>query len=288
MISIVIASVNENHLADIKTNIAATIGVAYEIIDFENNEGKVGLCELYNRGASQAKFSIICYMHEDIKISTYDWGKTIVNAFDKNENLGIIGIAGGVYKAISPSGWHSVSEITERSHIIQQFKFSDQEDLHHNINPYQEEAALIACVDGVWFCTLKEIVKAHPFDDKLFKGFHGYDIDFSLQVGQKYEITVRYDILITHFSEGNFNLTWVGEILKLHQKWNRSLPISKVSLDKKTQLLIEKRTFKRFIDDAIANGITKRTLYGALWAKNGIRKINLLLFLQLNRYLLKK
>lgn len=288
MISIVIASVNENHLADIKTNIAATIGVPYEIIDFENHEGKVGLCELYNRGAELAKFPIICYMHEDIKISTHEWGKTVVSAFDKNENLGIIGIAGGVYKAISPSGWHSVSEITERSHIIQQFKFSDQEDLHHNINPYQEEAALVACVDGVWFCTLKEIVKAHPFDDKLFKGFHGYDIDFSLQVGQKYEIIVRYDILITHFSEGNFNLTWLEEILKLHQKWNRLLPISKVNLDKKTQLLIEKRTFKRFIDEAIANGITKRELYRVLWVKSGIRRLNLLLFLQLNRYVLKK
>ena len=40
MISIVIASVNETHLANVKTNIADTIGVPYEIIDFENHEGK--------------------------------------------------------------------------------------------------------------------------------------------------------------------------------------------------------------------------------------------------------
>ena len=288
MISIVIASVNETHLANVKTNIANTIGVPYEIIDFENHEGEVGLCELYNRGAEQAQFPIICYMHEDVKISTHKWGETVVKAFHKSKSLGIIGVAGGIYKAISPSGWHSVAETTERSHIIQQFKFSDQEDLHHNINPCQEEVALVACVDGVWFCTLKEIVKAHPFDDKLFKGFHGYDIDFSLQVGQKYNVTVRYDILITHFSEGNFNLTWVEEILKLHQKWNKVLPISKVSLDKKAQLLIEKRTFKRFIDEAIENGINKRKLYRMLWDRNGIRKIDMFLFLQLNRYLLKK
>ncbi|RZL46050.1 MAG: hypothetical protein EOO93_26400, partial [Pedobacter sp.] len=149
MISVVIASVNKNYLADIKINIAATIGLIYEIIDFENAEGKIGLCELYNRGAAQAKFPIICYMHEDIKIFTNGWGKIVVDAFNKNKSLGIIGIAGSVYKAISPSGWHSVSEITERSHIIQQFKFSNHEDLHHNINPYREEKATVACIDGV-------------------------------------------------------------------------------------------------------------------------------------------
>ena len=43
MISVVIASVNKNYLADIKINIAATIGLIYEIIDFENAEGNAGI-----------------------------------------------------------------------------------------------------------------------------------------------------------------------------------------------------------------------------------------------------
>ncbi|WP_231460459.1 glycosyltransferase [Pedobacter sp. Leaf132] len=288
MISIIISSTDPHFLENVTKNITETIGVPFEIISFENGEGKKGLCELYNSGAKVAKYELLCFMHEDVNIKTHGWGEIVNQAFIANTKLGLLGIAGSVYKALSPSGWHSNSENTERSNIIQTFKFSDKTKLHHTRNPDEEEFTKVACVDGVWFCALKKIVFENPFDEEIFKGFHAYDIDFSLQVGKKYEINVRYDILLQHFSEGNFNRSWLNEIIKLHQKWSIFLPITTVDLDNKTLQGIEKRTFKDFINKALFYGISKRQLFKVLWIKNGIRRYNFALFLKLNRYLIRK
>jgi hypothetical protein len=288
MISIIIASVDEKYLSEIKKNVENTIGSEYEIIAFPNSNGARGLCELYNNGVSQAKYDIICFMHEDILIETRDWGKIVLHAFESNSNLGLLGIAGSTYKALSPSGWHCNAVGMERSHIIQSFKFKKQASIHHTINPRNEEKSKVACLDGVWFCTRKTIAQENQFDEGLFKGFHGYDIDFSLQVSLRYELNVRYDITIQHFSEGNFNNSWLLEISKLHYKWNAYLPIDINGYTAKERKGIEKRTFKDFIDKSLNNGIPKSNLYKILWNKNGIRRWNFLLCLKLTKYIIGK
>lgn len=288
MISIIIASTKKSLLQDVSQNIKDTIGVPFEIISFNNADGSRGLCELYNTGAKMAKFDTICYMHEDVNIRTTGWGKIVQKAFEENSNLGLIGVAGSVYKAIAPSGWHSNSENTERTYIIQTFKFSDKMDIHHTINPLNERYARVACIDGVWFSTLKKVVFENPFDEHTFKGFHAYDIDFSLQIGQNYEINVRYDILLQHFSEGNFDKSWILEVMKLHNKWNKFLPFQTINLDKKIRFLIEKRTFKDFIDKSLANNISGTEIFQLIWDKDGIRRFNFKLFLKLNKYLIGK
>ena len=288
MISIIIASTSKSLLNDISENINETVGVAFEIISFNNAQGEKGLCELYNTGARMAKYDVLCYMHEDINIRTKDWGRIVTDAFKDNSNLGLVGIAGSVYKAISPSGWHSNSENTERTNIIQTFKFSNKREMHHIRNPLNEKFSKVSCIDGVWFSTLKKIVLENPFDEETFKGFHAYDIDFSLQVGRKYDVNVRFDILLQHFSEGNFDKNWMLEVIKLHHKWNKILPIKTADFDIDNQLLIEKRTFKDFVDKALKFGINKIELLKLLWAKDGIYRHNFKLFLKLNRYLIGK
>ncbi|MFC4212089.1 glycosyltransferase [Pedobacter lithocola] len=288
MISIIIASTKNILLKNISKNIEDTIGVDFEIISFDNARGERGLCELYNKGSRMAKYDILCFMHEDISIKTYNWGSIVCKSFKQNEKLGLIGIAGSIYKAIAPSGWHSNSENTERTNIIQTFKFSDKTEMHHTRNPLNEKYTRVACIDGVWFSTLKKVVTENPFDEQNFKGFHAYDIDFSLQVGQHYDINVRYDILLQHFSEGNFDKSWMLEVMKLHSKWNKYLPIQTMNFDKRTRIQIEKRTFKDFIDKSLANKIPAIKVVQLLWNKDGIRRFDFKLFLKLNRYLVGK
>ncbi|RZK03487.1 MAG: TonB-dependent receptor, partial [Flavobacterium sp.] len=63
----------------------------------------------------------------------------------------------------------------------------------------------------------KEIVEAHNFDEETFKQFHCYDLDFSLQVQQTHRAVVTFQVLLEHFSEGNYSKTWIEETLKLHE-----------------------------------------------------------------------
>ncbi len=57
-------------------------------------------------GASQAKFNIICFLHEDVLFRSQNWGLTLVSLFADHPDLGLVGLAGSKYKKpyIFPDG----------------------------------------------------------------------------------------------------------------------------------------------------------------------------------------
>lgn len=246
MISIIIASVNSEMLLNVKQNIEKTIGVPYEIIVFENTSGKKGLCELYNEGARRAKYSFLCFMHEDVEISTFDWGNNMLNIFSSNNNLGLVGVAGCSVRAKYISNWncHFFNEKTTHINLYQKFKYSKREILFQYSNPFNEKLSQVVCIDGVWMFTRRDIALEIKFDEDTFTGFHCYDIDFSLNVAKKYEVCVTYDVMLTHFSEGTYDLKWLKETRLLQKKWQKELPITYAKFTKKELLLIEKKSHK--------------------------------------------
>ena len=99
MISIIISSVNKNQLRLVAENIRKTIGVPFELLSFDNHEGKYGICEIYNKGIAKAKYDILCFMHEDIEIHTDKWGNIVSAYFENNKELGLVGVAGSDNKS---------------------------------------------------------------------------------------------------------------------------------------------------------------------------------------------
>lgn len=214
-------------LEQLQKNVLSTVGVLHEIIAIDNSQGRYGICEVYNIGAVQAKYELLCFMHEDISFETDLWGKKVIEAFSAFPALGLLGVAGSTYKPAIPSGWSypTAGVKTTYMNIIQCTKDAKQE-IHIYNNPKNKSLSKVVSVDGVWFCTRKSVVKQIPFDEKTFKGFHCYDVDFSLSVYQKFDVAVTYDILLKHFSGGNFDDKWAAETLKLHKKWKQILPVN--------------------------------------------------------------
>lgn len=246
MISIILASANPLLLTNVLKNIEQTIGVAFEIISFENGNGERGICEIYNRGAQRAKYDMLCYMHEDIEIKTQDWGIEVLRIFNQRPEAGVIGVVGSAFKSQIPSGWYAESYESDIifCNYLQSFKSKNKPTVHHYINPEPNDLATVVCVDGMWFCTPKKVALENPFDEQLLQGFHGYDIDYCLQVNQKYEVLVTFNILMEHFSEGGYTRAWLEDTIKLHAKWQSSLPRSVKAVSETDRLLIEKRTYK--------------------------------------------
>jgi hypothetical protein len=288
MISVIICSADSKMLSEVSDNVAATIGVPFELIGFDNSEEHLGICEVYNKGAGKAKYPMLCFMHEDIIIHTSGWGKNVLNTFEENPQLGILGVAGSYYKPLTPSGWLGKGIDTECSNLIQNYKFTDESPNRNYKNPNNTTIAEVACVDGLWFCTPREIAAKYKFDEETFKGFHCYDIDFSLTVGEKHEIAVTYNVLLTHLSEGMFDKTWLAETMKLHRKWDSHLPIDRGSLEKEQSLQIEKVTFKQFLDQLVIYKIPLHNAFRFLWNDSFKKKLNFKLFLKFNYYTLKK
>jgi len=255
MISIIICSINTSLLADVKKNILDTIGAEYEIIAIDNLQANRGICSVYNQGVEKAKYPILCFLHEDIQIKTNNWGIRVTEVF-KDDKIGLLGIAGSTYRSATPSGWFPPSEFektTWRLNINQGSKYKDKVEQHEYYNPKREKLSKVSCIDGVWFCTTKKIAQTIKFDEHLLKGFHGYDIDFSLAVGKKYDILVSYEILLSHASDGNFNHQWLKEIIKVQDKYDEILPIDYEGYSKMAIKKLEYSSLKRYLNEVIKN-----------------------------------
>lgn len=288
MISIVISSANKQFLKAVSNNIHETIGVVYEIIAVDNSDGSKGICEVYNSGAKQAKYDLLCFMHEDVEIKTENWGEKVLSYFDSDKSLGIIGVAGSTYKALVPSGWGTEgTKGTEFYNYIQAFKHSKKASIYAYSNEENTLVQTVAVVDGVWFVTTRKIALEIGFDERLFKGFHCYDLDFCLNVGKNHKITVVFDILLEHFSEGGYDETWFYETLKLHNKWKSELPRCVFDISQKEKEKIEKRLFKRMLARLIDWKFEKKHILCILKEYIGYSKTSYLFYLKIRLYFFK-
>lgn len=248
MISIIICSVNDAALEKVTENITHTIGVAFEIIVTENSTARLGICEAYNKGAAKAKYDIFCFMHEDIFFETIGWGRKVI-AHLRSPQVGLIGLAGGGVKSWVPSSWASLIFCSEINYI-QHFKEPvHPEKIFRTASPENDSMIKnVVCIDGFWMCTKRDVFAKYKFDSKTFTGFHGYDIDFSLQVFARYEVAVVFDILVHHFSEGSFDKTWIMNAMLVSDKWKKKLPMSVKKLPRQTLLRQQWTAMQSFID----------------------------------------
>jgi hypothetical protein len=290
MLSLIICSRDINVLAAVSKNVAETIGVPYEIIAVDNSKSQYTIFQAYNAGIEQSKHEFLCFMHEDISFKTVDWGKVVIEAFKNNSALGVLGVAGSSYKTFMPSGW--IAAYAEKGvyvNLLQSFK-DKRKDLHAYANPRKESCAKVISVDGVWFCTRKSIAEKIRFDDSTFKGFHCYDVDFSLNVGLQHEVAVTFDILINHFSEGSFDKDWATETIKLHKKWKLHLPLAAEQLSEEVRAELEFKAFHGILPKVLGNryallALLKDVASFKMISLLGIRKVSIMSALLIKKLL---
>jgi glycosyltransferase involved in cell wall biosynthesis len=228
MISIIVCSLNPSLNGALLENIRNTVGVPYEVICVDNSAGKYSIFEAYNYGASRATSDLLCFMHEDILFHTGDWGRIVAGKLADKE-VGVIGVAGAVYKSASPSPWW-ISDLEDqtayqRFNLLQHFSTGIK---RQNARGTDEDLwDEVVVLDGVWLCCRKDIWLETPFDSQKYNGFHFYDLDFSLAVHTRgFRNFVSREILLEHFSAGNMDKNWIRGAEIFHEKWRKTLPQS--------------------------------------------------------------
>jgi Glycosyltransferase like family len=226
MISVIICSRTSSLAEKLMKNIEMTVGVTCEVIVIDNSADSNGICAVYNNGARKAKYPILCFVHEDVRFRTTAWGKNLLTHF-ADPLTGLIGVAGGDSLNNVPSTW-SNAFISPEINIIQYEHEKNSEPTHLFISANSEKLPKkqVQVIDGVFMCVKKTVFDQYQFDESLLKDFHGYDIDFSLQVSQKYKNYVAFDILLEHFSEGKLNKAWLKSSFLVSKKWKHVLPVS--------------------------------------------------------------
>lgn len=219
MISLIICSRDTTMLASVSQNIAATIGVAYEIIAVDNSQRKYGICEAYNVGAAQARYDLLCFMHEDLAFHSLGWGKIVGVVLQKPE-AGVLGVAGGAYQPNAPAGWGGAGPYIG----INVLHTSNGKTQRDYINPFGKDLAEAATLDGLWLCCRKQVWEEFKFDAQAFPGFHFYDVDFCTRVATKYSNYLTFEVLIEHFSHGTFDKVWMQNALSYFKQRSSYLP----------------------------------------------------------------
>ena len=227
MISIIICSRKTDISKSQQINLSETIGSAFEIICIDNSENKYSIFQAYNLGASQAKFPFLCFIHDDIIFQTANWGINLIQHFEDSE-FGLIGVAGSQYKSKYLSGWGCSPKFMRVN--LKEIHVDGFENTMYT-NPTGNILEEVVCIDGIFMATKKSIWEEYKFDEKTFSGFHCYDMDYSLQVHQKYKIGVCFDINLIHYAQASYSKAWFEATKILYNKWNSKLPLSLVSLN---------------------------------------------------------
>lgn len=200
-------------LKAVEINIASTIGLEYELIAVDNSlEGK-GLCEVYNAGAARASYEFICFVHEDVEFLSNGWGARALAHFEADIDLALIGLAGSCYKAGVPSGWHCGDKRDLCINIRHGLSLNTAVPVRCKPDGYASASRIpVVALDGVWMFVRRSTWSTICFNESL-KGFHFYDVDFSLRVSQVAKVAVVYDIDLLHFSLGSFGEAWAATAL---------------------------------------------------------------------------
>lgn len=222
MVSIIICSRSKQLLADASLAVKNSIGVPYEIVGIDNSMGKHGICEAYNIGARQARYGIVCFMHEDLRFHTSNWGQIVVDILS-DVTIGVLGVAGGTYQMKVPAGWWMAGPEYRRMQVLHSLPGSAP--ALSVANPGQQALADVAVLDGLWLCSRKEVWHQHPFDEQGFPAFHFYDVDYCTEIFlANYRVCVTFNVMIEHFSNGTINDVWLVNALNYQKKWTAHLP----------------------------------------------------------------
>lgn len=226
MLSVVICSIDPSRLERLESNIRHTAGVECEIIGIDNRIQKRPIAEVYNLGASMAKFPCLLFVHEDVLFRTQGWAPPILEKL-RERDCGVIGFAGGRMKTLSYSGWCTYRPEYDRTWYL----FPDgrgNELLSASGADGHPGFAHVVTVDGFAMFSRKDTWQEHPFDERALRGFHCYDLDFSLELARLgYSNYVCQHIVdVMHCSEGCFGNAWMEETIRLHDtKWRDFLPV---------------------------------------------------------------
>jgi glycosyltransferase involved in cell wall biosynthesis len=190
-----------------------------EVIPIENN-GEYSLTEVYNKILNQSTNNIVILCHDDIYFDSKNWGQKILNHFKRNNDYGILGLAGTTSMPKSAKWWEDFSKmkgIVNHEHEGKKWESKYSQSKGNEIDD-------VVLVDGLFIVINKKNIK-EKFNEDI-GGFHFYDVDFSFRNFIKdVRIGVMYDVRVTHKSIGQTNEQWEKNREIFAEKYKDVLPI---------------------------------------------------------------
>jgi len=243
--------VYSSHLSDeedqkFNQHIKDTIGVKnFEILRYVNHS-QYSLPQIYNWALNDYDDgnSIFVFCHNDIKIRTRNWGKTILRLLNHSD-YGVLGVAGTTYIPESGRWWEDRSKmygIVEHTNGIQEWVSEYSDEL--------KEIQSVAHIDGLFMVVDPSRIE-NKFNENYGK-FHFYDLSFCVDnFLDDVLIGVTTDIRILHKSIGETDNNWEENRKKFIDEYKDDLPIREIP--DKLRVLICCQYFRNYTGSEISN-----------------------------------
>jgi hypothetical protein len=191
-----------------------------EILMYEN-DGKMSLTQVYNKGLKESVNDIVVFMHDDLILETSNMTPKIVKLFEKHPEYGIIGIA-GTDKLTSGMWWQNRENMFG---VVGHIHEGKRHVNHYSKGVFNDVLKDVVIVDGLFFIVRKSLLKKE-FNEQ-FEGFHFYDISFCVEnqfEGVKIGLTTKFGV--THKSVGMTNKQWEKNKLLFEALFEKRLPLT--------------------------------------------------------------
>jgi GT2 family glycosyltransferase len=203
-------------------NVARTVGLSHEYLRIHNQSGQYGICGAYNEGVKRATGSILVFVHEDVFFMEPGWGRVLLDKFESDPSLGLVGVAGTQYLTADHPAWLAAGEPFLRGRVIHEI--NNGESFYLTVFSWDKTDAEVVAVDGLFFAVRASIFSEILFDSTTFDQFHFYDLDICMQIRRTHKLLVTWDILVKHLSQGTCDAAWQEAGRRFLEKYRQDLP----------------------------------------------------------------
>lgn len=214
MISIIVCSINNELLQNLKSNIEINIGCEFELLSLDNRILKQGISHVYNKLAKEAKGEYLCFIHEDVEIATKNWGN-ILSKKASDENVGVIGFAGSSYVDRFPY-WYNKGAL---HYNLKQRTIDGTVKYDFVPSSKSNNFEKVMVLDGMFLFCHNRVWLKNGFDEVIFDDFHLYDIDFTFSASGYFENYVCNNVDLIHYSLGTVRESYYEMLIRFYKKW---------------------------------------------------------------------
>lgn len=145
------------------------------------NDAK-SMCAGYNQGMNRSTAKYKVYLHQDVFIQNPDFIKDVITIFNKDSEIGMIGMVGGIgmpQNAVTYLAWNVGCVDTKEPDVAYRMTCA----------PNQAQDLVVDAIDGLLMATQVDI----PWREDLFCDFDFYDVSQSFEMRKNgYKIVVPY------------------------------------------------------------------------------------------------
>lgn len=209
----------------LSADIRKSCGREYRLVGLDNRNGEYDIFSAYKKLTGEIQSEIMVFCHQDICFCTENWGDLLEKYFAEHSQLGAVGVAGGSAHPRSPGGWMTAPPCCERCiNIIQHTP--DGKRVSDRTVTDGRELYPVTVIDGVFMAFRGSVFSEVSFGNSGLSGFHGYDLDISLQLLRHgWKIAVTSEILLEHFSAGSYSPQYIHNIVAVHLANRDILPV---------------------------------------------------------------